>query len=221
MRRQTTRPYRQVARARAQEERRWQILRAAWELFGERRYDDVTVADIADRAGVGERTIYRLVGPKETLLDAWVETAESHRAVPGDGEDTGSVPTEVRVGWQRWMDKTGRPLQPGDLEGFVRGLVSFYEEWGDTMLNLLRQETDVPQFAALLAYGRRRHRENVDHFLGRLAGAGETGRRRRALLYALTDVYTWKLLRSDHGLSPPDTERALLEALEDLDGRAP
>lgn len=217
---QATRPYRQVTRARAQEERRWRILRAAWELFGERRYDDVTIGDIAERAGVGERTIYRLVGPKETLLDAWVEEAESRRAVPAEADDPQSMPTEVRVGWQRWTDETGRPLQPGDLEGFVRGLVAFYEEWGDTMLNLLGQEEDVPHFATLLAYGRRRHRDNVDHVLGRLAGAGEAGRRRRAILYALTDVYTWKLLRSDHGLSRTETERALLEALEDLDQSA-
>jgi hypothetical protein len=37
-----------------------------------------------------------------------------------------------------------------------------------------------------------------------------------AQVVAVCDVYTWKLLRRDAGLTPEDTETALLEMLEPL-----
>jgi hypothetical protein len=45
--------------------------------------------------------------------------------------------------------------------------------------------------------------------------AGER-RRRLAQLVAVCDVYTWKLLRRDSGLSRRQTELALVELLEPI-----
>jgi hypothetical protein len=40
-----------------------------------------------------------------------------------------------------------------------------------------------------------------------------------AQLIAVTDVYTWKILRRDTGLTRPQTERALAELIEGVAGR--
>ncbi len=45
---------------------------------------------------------------------------------------------------------------------------------------------------------------------------GSARKRRMAALVALTDVYTWKLLRLDLGLSRADTVRALVELIGEL-----
>lgn len=42
---------------------------AAWGLFATRGYDDVTLAEVADEAGVGLRTVYRYFPHKDALLD--------------------------------------------------------------------------------------------------------------------------------------------------------
>lgn len=53
---------------------RWQpdaqgrLARAALKLYGERGYDDTTVADIAERAGVTERTFFRYFADKREVL---------------------------------------------------------------------------------------------------------------------------------------------------------
>lgn len=45
------------------------IASAAWALFAERGYDEVTLAEVAERAEVGLRTVYRYFPHKELLLD--------------------------------------------------------------------------------------------------------------------------------------------------------
>ena len=52
----------------------------------------------------------------------------------------------------------------------------------------------------------------------RSPGRGRRARRRLAQLVAVCDVYTWKLLRRDAGLSRRQTELALVELLEPLTG---
>jgi hypothetical protein len=49
---------------------------------------------------------------------------------------------------------------------------------------------------------------------------GAARERRIAALVALTDVYTWKLLRRDLGLSRSDTERTLVELINKLEGES-
>ena len=51
-------------------EKRIQILKAAEDLFASRRYDEITMDEIAQRAQVGKGTLYRYFSGKEALLYA-------------------------------------------------------------------------------------------------------------------------------------------------------
>lgn len=51
------------------------VIRTAAELFGSRGYADVSIADIADAAGVAKGTVYRHVSSKEDLFFAAVDAA--------------------------------------------------------------------------------------------------------------------------------------------------
>jgi len=62
------RQYRSPARAAAAEETRARIRAAALELFVERGWQGTALKDVADRAGVGERTLYDTFGNKLGLL---------------------------------------------------------------------------------------------------------------------------------------------------------
>lgn len=62
-------PLREQAAARTRD----QILRRATELFAERGYGLVTVADIASAAGVSPKTVFASVGSKSDILDRIVD----------------------------------------------------------------------------------------------------------------------------------------------------
>ena len=57
-------------RARKQQRAREQIVDAAYELFAERGFAQVTVTDIAERAGVGRTTFFRYFGDKREVVFA-------------------------------------------------------------------------------------------------------------------------------------------------------
>jgi AcrR family transcriptional regulator len=65
-------------RARNQQRARDEIVEAAYRLFAERGYAEVTVPDIVERAGVGRTTFFRYFGDKEEVVFAgeeeWLET---------------------------------------------------------------------------------------------------------------------------------------------------
>lgn len=190
------RPYRQSARAAAAAENTRRIVAAAEELFGERLYDQVSLADVAAHAGVGLQTLIRRFPTKEAL-------------VAGVGEVV-----RERVAAQR----AEAPV--GDVEGAVANLVDHYEDVGGMTLHLLAQESRVPPFAEATETGRLLHREwTARVFEPQLAGLDRSGRElRMAQLVAICDVYTWKLLRRDQGLSRARTQRALVEMINGLVG---
>ncbi|MEU5868968.1 MULTISPECIES: TetR/AcrR family transcriptional regulator [unclassified Nonomuraea] len=77
-------------RARKRQRARDEIIEAAYRLFAERGYDEVTVADIAERAEVGRTTFFRYFGDKQEVLFAgeqdWLDDlAAHHRDLRGDG----------------------------------------------------------------------------------------------------------------------------------------
>nr|WP_248489645.1 AarF/UbiB family protein [Tsukamurella sp. PLM1] len=51
------------------ERRRQELTRAAFEVFAEQGYEQASVSDIANRAGIGQGTLYRYVEGKRELLD--------------------------------------------------------------------------------------------------------------------------------------------------------
>ncbi|KUJ67019.1 hypothetical protein ACZ90_31925 [Streptomyces albus subsp. albus] len=73
-------------RMRKQQRARDEIVAAAYALFAERGYAEVTVADIAERAEAGRTTFFRYFGDKQEVVFAneeqWLDTAgRRHRAL--------------------------------------------------------------------------------------------------------------------------------------------
>src|SRR5215218_4351059 len=192
------RPYRMGARAEAAAETGRRILEATIELHSERFFDQVSLEDIAERAGVTVRTVIRRFGTKERLIEAAAE--EGTR----------------QVTHQRYQ----API--GDIEGAVNNLVDHYEEWGDTALRLLAQEERVEAFRSITDAARAFHHQWVERTFAPLLAkrTGEEYRRLLAELIAVCDVYFWKLLRRDMGLSREQTELAIRETILALEGEA-
>ena len=189
-----SRRYLMVARAEAAVATGERILDAAVETFWERPADTFSLEEVARRAGVSVQTVIRRFGGRDGLL-----------AAAGERE-------AQRVRRQR--DEA--PV--GDVEGAVRVLADHYEELGDRVLKMLAEEGRVPGLRPIADRGRSLHRQWCARvFAPTLAGrAGVERSRRLAQLAAICDVYTWKLLRRDAGLSRRQTELALVELLEPM-----
>jgi AcrR family transcriptional regulator len=188
------RAYRMAARAKATEATREKILDAAEVAFEELPFDEITLAAVAKRAGVSVQTVLRHFDSKDGLFLASLLHTGSKMA--GD-----------------------RGIQPvGDLEQIVSGLVDHYEEFGERILRMLAQEEREPTLRMLADLGREFHLEWCKQaFSPALEGLRGAKRERRiAQLVAGTDIYVWKLLRRDRGLSRAQTKLALRELLEPL-----
>lgn len=194
----STRPYRMAARAEAARTNGECILAAARDLFAERLYDQVSLEEVASRAGVTVRTIVRRFGSKEQLFA--VVAAQRARRIRGERDET----------------------VPGDVASAVRTLIESYETGGDEVLHLLAQELRTAAIAQGVRSGREYHRAWVDRVFSPLLGETlpKERRRRLAQLTAVMDVYTWKVLRRDLGLSRNEAERSLRELVDQILGHS-
>lgn len=190
-----TRPYRQKARAAAAAANSGRILAAAEDLFSERLYDQVTLEDVARSAGVGLQTLIRRYPTKEALVRGVTEAVSS------------------RVRQQRAQ------APAGDLAAIVRNLADHYEATGDEMLTVLSQEDRVAPFREATAEGRRLHRGWVERVFARQLEALPRAERelRIVQLVAICDVYVWKVMRRDQGLTRARYEQALTQMIEGLE----
>lgn len=173
----------------AMEATRERILDVALELFSNAWYDDVTLRGIADAAGVALQTVVNHFGSKEALfLDV--------------GERFGET-----IAAARWS------VEPGDVDGAVAILVADYERTGDATVRNLAVEEKVAVVRPMIDAGRRGHEAWVQHaFPAALEGLTGVARLRRiGQLVAVTDVYTWKILRRDKGLSARQVQLAMRE----------
>lgn len=188
------RPYVMRERARSAAETAERILDATTELFTEGPYAQLTLAAVAERAGVTVQTVIRRFGDKEGLA-----AAAATRETATISSQRGAAP-------------------PGNPAGIVDNLVDHYEAHGDMALRLLAEEEASPTIGAITRAGRDYHRDWCARvFAPVLSGLTGVDRdRRHAQLVAVCDVYTWKLLRRDAGLSREQTTTALLELLEPL-----
>jgi len=183
-------------RAQASEETGQRILATAQQLFGELLYDQVSLQAVADRAGVTVQTVLRRFTSKEQLFAAVTQ-------------------------WTSKQIRLGRGQAPvGDVTGAVRNLIDTYERWGDQVLHRLTQEQRTPALREVTEAGRRYHQAWVKHVFGPLLADGPASERQqqRAQLVAVTDLYVWKVLRRDLGLSREETEMAIRDLVNRITG---
>lgn len=183
-----------VARAEAAAATAERILDAAVEVFWELPTDQLSLDEVARRAGMSVQTVIRRFGGKDGLL-----AAASEREAE-------------RVRRQR------EQAPVGDVAGAVGVLVDHYEAVGDRVLRILAEEERIPALREIADRGRVLHRRWCARVFS-LALAGRDGverERRLAQLVAVCDLYTWKLLRRDAGLSRRQTELALIELLQPM-----
>lgn len=168
------------------------IVDATEALLGGGSLADLTLATIAQRAGVTVQTVMRHMGSRAGCLEAVYRRVE-HRV------------QEQRGG-----------AAPGDVDGALDGLLLHYESEGRLVLNLLAQEHTGPEAQDAVEQGRSFHRAWVERCFGPLLEAGDTVG--VDALVAATDLYVWRLLRLDLGRSPEATrnviERLVRAALE-------
>jgi AcrR family transcriptional regulator len=188
------RRYRMAARAQAAAATRLSIAGAWLALSHEFDYDEITLDVVAARAGVTVQTVIRHFGSKEQLFIAVARDIAAEE--------------EAR--------RAESPI--GDVARAMQAVVAHYERIGDIVVRLLGQENRFPAIREMTVEGRRIHYEWVQRaFAPFLADSkGAERRRRRAQLVALTDVYMWKLLRRDLGLSRRQTQAAMAEMVNAL-----
>jgi AcrR family transcriptional regulator len=115
-----------------------------------------------------------------------------------------------RLTEQVWSRRGG--IAPGDVDAAIDALAHDYEVMGDATIRGLALEERVDAIKPLIARGRAAHRQWVEQTFGRPDIVRE--------LVVATDVYTWKLLRRDQGLSQERTRdaiRRIVRALLALD----
>lgn len=182
----TTRPYTQRARADAAEQTRTRILQATYEASEDKPIATIVLPDVAERAGVSVQTILRQFGSRDGLFDATIEY----------------------VGAQTAAERT---TPPGDAESAVKVILDHYELRGDGVLRLLGQESWDDRVRAITDSGRETHRQWVSEAFTPLLSDRSAAELAEAidLLVVATDLYTWKLLRRDRGLSRAVTQRRM------------
>ena len=185
------RKYRNTVQAEIATRTRERIMQAALALFAEHWIDDVTLDQVAERAGVTVQTVLRHFGSKEGL-----------------GAEVGRAANDVAISQRA-------EVVDGDIPGAVDNLVQHYEEVGDRVIRLLAQEERYPQLQELLLEGRLEHRHWVNRVFGSLAKQLTPEQRERLMtqLIVVCDVYVWKLYRRDMSLSVDQYRATLLDMI--------
>jgi AcrR family transcriptional regulator len=180
------RSYEMRARKQATAATRDAVVQAAIDSVVAARSLGITLGSVADRAGVTVKTVLRHFGSREELIEA--AYSQLLRDVMAERTVTSSGP-----------------------ERAVTVLIEHYERRGDMVLGLLAEEDDDPRARQMCDTGRILHRKWVDEVFG--AGLPvEPSERARIIdaLVVVTDVYCWKLLRRDRGLTVEDVRDRML-----------
>jgi AcrR family transcriptional regulator len=199
------RSYKQVARAKAQEQTRETLLQAATEEVERDSWTQASLESVAGRAGVSKQTVLRHFGSKQGLLDAVISRTSSLVV----------------------KERNQAPI--GDIPGAVANLMRHYERYGDIMVRLLPYRDAVVRVMGSESRRRNPLTRAVDHghevheewvlrtFEPQLSNLDPRTRERRlAQLVAICDVYVWKILRRDIGLERAHVEEAVVEMIERL-----
>ncbi|HEU0299209.1 MAG TPA: TetR/AcrR family transcriptional regulator [Longimicrobium sp.] len=188
------RGYRMAARADAAARTARDILAATVALWRERPIDEITLADIAGRAGVSVRTVIRRFGSREGVIAACIEADAA-----GIEAERGQAP-------------------PGSVEEALDVLLAHYERDGDAVLRTLALEEKLPEAKAIVRAGRAAHREWCARVFAAWLPPPTDGAHaiRLDAFVAATDLYAWKLLRRDLHRPATDTARVIRALVDGL-----
>jgi AcrR family transcriptional regulator len=180
------RTYSMTNRSAAAAGTREKILQSTLQLATEKLTVEIVLADVADRAGVTVQTILRHFGTRDALFDAAV--------VYGGDEVVAERETPV-----------------GDVGRAMTVIVDHYEARGDWVITLLGQEASDDRIRGITVPGKRVHLQWVQEVFRPQLVSRPDGSRDLVtnLLVVATDVYCWKLLRRDRGLSRAETETSM------------
>jgi AcrR family transcriptional regulator len=122
---------------------------AAKGLFEERGYDDVTVAEIAARAGVSPKTLFQHFGSKEELLIAELDDVHRELVRSLRERDLSKTPLQTVT---EWLIEWAAQRPPDAFDRFVRMVGSgpsvqsmrrrLYEEWENALVTVLADEAN-------------------------------------------------------------------------------
>ena len=193
-----SRPYVMTKRAQSAAATAERVAQAALELFIERPLSQLTLAAVADRAGVTVQTVLRHYGDWDGLLAGASRIAASR------------------------VDSTRSLAPTGDLPGIAENLAEHYEHDGRLALRTLAEEHNSDFIAERTQFGRDYHRAWCERVFSPYLEPLKPDERARRLaqFVAVCDVYVWKLLRLDAGLSRDQYSASLLELLEPLARRS-
>jgi AcrR family transcriptional regulator len=182
----TKRSYQMSTRAASAEQTHRRILHAARGRFMSLPYEEVTLAEVAADAGVTAQTVLNRFGSKENLF------------------------VEFSAEFAVEIDALRATTRPGDVRSAARVLLRQYEMMGDLNIRALELEARLPAVAEVCRMGREGHRRSLEDVFGDQLPVEPRARRSTLnALHAATDVYVWKLLRRDLGLSQAETARVM------------
>jgi AcrR family transcriptional regulator len=189
-----TRRYHMTDRAENVEETRQRIIRASRSLFAQRWFDDVTLGQLAEAAGVSHQTVLNHFHSKEGVFGAVLALVEAEVV---EEDDRAAV---------------------DDTSAAIRRLLRRYERMGLENARFVVQEHRSAVLHEVLERARAQHRGWVEQvFAHCLAPSGPQRRRKIAALIAATEVMAWKAVRHDYGFSRADTVAAMTATVKGIE----
>ena len=193
------RSYKQSRRAESALETHSAIMAALVGLWYEKSIAAITLADVADRAGVTVQTVIRRFKSKDGLVDATIESFSSGIEARRD------------------------PADAPDLPAAIHQLAMHYEADGEAVLRTLTVLDKSAAAQRIAQHGAAFHRTWCATILAR-----ELGRQPKELddayldsFVAATDIQLWRLFRKEMGLSAKATEARILLLAKALVQTAP
>ncbi len=181
------RAYVMTARSAKAEATRERICESVMNLYRERRIDEFTLDDVAQRAGTTVQTVLRAFKSKDNLV------------IEALGRFTKQDSPFV-------ADRPGGFMTspPGDVAAAIKSIFDVYETIGELVVRNLANESSNPALKPLIDLGRANHHAWLKSVFAPQLKARQGAARTQLFncLAVATDVYTWKILRRDLGLSP-------------------